>query len=126
VLAWWLTLKPSNDGNWQPDSARTARAEIDGDHNSQFTQLRLSHRNRLRELALRWCHLHADRINIEKRVYEGKFDDVKTDAGEREVPFDKRELMKSALIGRWNASQHRQADDLVFSTHLRLQRRNHF
>jgi hypothetical protein len=51
-----------------------------------------------------------------KSVYEGEFDDVKTDAGEREVPFDKRGLMKSALIGRWNASQHRQADDLVFST----------
>jgi hypothetical protein len=33
-------LKPSNDGNWQPDSARTARTEIDADHNSQFTQLR--------------------------------------------------------------------------------------
>ena len=31
VLAWWLTLKPSNDGNWQPDSDRTAWAEMDGD-----------------------------------------------------------------------------------------------
>jgi hypothetical protein len=31
VLAWWLTLKPSNDGHWQPDSARTAWAELDGD-----------------------------------------------------------------------------------------------
>jgi hypothetical protein len=31
VLAWWLTLKPSNDGNWQPDSDRTAWAELDGD-----------------------------------------------------------------------------------------------
>ena len=31
VLAWWLTLKPSNDGNWQPDVDRTAWAEIDGD-----------------------------------------------------------------------------------------------
>jgi Domain of unknown function (DUF4105) len=31
VLAWWLTLQPSNDGNWQPDTARTAWAEIDGD-----------------------------------------------------------------------------------------------
>jgi len=50
VLAWWLTLKPSNDGNCYPIVLETARAEIDGDHNSQFTQLRLSHRNRLREL----------------------------------------------------------------------------
>jgi hypothetical protein len=31
VLAWWLTLKPSNDGNWQADGARTAWAEMDGD-----------------------------------------------------------------------------------------------
>jgi hypothetical protein len=31
VLAWWLTLKPSNEGNWQADSARTAWVEIDGD-----------------------------------------------------------------------------------------------
>ena len=38
------------------------------------------------------------------------------DAGEREVPFDKRGLMKSALIGRWNASKRRKPDDLVFST----------
>ncbi|MCI0349964.1 MAG: site-specific integrase [Acidobacteriales bacterium] len=67
-------------------------------------------------LALRWRHIQADRITIEERVYEGEFDDVKTDAGEREVPFDKRGLMKSALIGRWNASKHRQPDDLVFST----------
>ncbi len=31
VLAWWLTQKPSNDRAWQPDVARTASAEIDGD-----------------------------------------------------------------------------------------------
>jgi hypothetical protein len=31
VLAWWLTLKPSNDRSWQPDVAQTAWAEIDGD-----------------------------------------------------------------------------------------------
>lgn len=67
-------------------------------------------------LALRWRHIHADRINVEERLYEGEFDDVKTDAGEREVPFDKRGLMKSVLIRRWNASKHRNPDDLVFST----------
>ena len=32
VLAWWLTLKPSNGRAWQPDVAQTAWAEIDGDH----------------------------------------------------------------------------------------------
>jgi hypothetical protein len=31
VLGWWLNLKPSNDGDWQPNVARTAWAEIDGD-----------------------------------------------------------------------------------------------
>jgi hypothetical protein len=31
VLAWWLTLKPSNSGNWQPNVERTAWAEMDGD-----------------------------------------------------------------------------------------------
>jgi Domain of unknown function (DUF4105) len=31
VLLWWLTLKPSNDGPWQPDVAETAWAEINGD-----------------------------------------------------------------------------------------------
>ncbi len=67
-------------------------------------------------LALRWRHIHADRITVEQRVYEGEFDDVKTDAGEREVPFDKRDLMMSALIGRWKASKHRLPDDLVFCT----------
>ena len=31
VIAWWLTLKPSNDRAWQPDVARTAWADINGD-----------------------------------------------------------------------------------------------
>jgi hypothetical protein len=31
VLAWWLTLKPSNEGNWQPDVAQLAWADINGD-----------------------------------------------------------------------------------------------
>jgi hypothetical protein len=30
VLAWWLTLAPSNDRNWQPDVARMPTATIDG------------------------------------------------------------------------------------------------
>jgi integrase len=67
-------------------------------------------------LALRWRHIHVDRITVEERVYEGQFDDVKTDAGEREVPFDKRGVMTSALIGRWRASKHKGPNDLVFCT----------
>jgi hypothetical protein len=31
VLAWWLTVKPSNEGNWQPDVEQLAWAEIKGD-----------------------------------------------------------------------------------------------
>jgi hypothetical protein len=31
VLAWWLTLKPSNDRPWQPDVSETGWAEINGD-----------------------------------------------------------------------------------------------
>lgn len=31
VLAWWLTLKPTNKGKWQPNVAETAWAEIHGD-----------------------------------------------------------------------------------------------
>jgi len=31
VLGWWVTLKPSNNGNWQPDVAQLAGADINGD-----------------------------------------------------------------------------------------------
>ena len=31
VLAWWFTIKPSNEGDWQPDVAQLAWAEINGD-----------------------------------------------------------------------------------------------
>jgi hypothetical protein len=30
VLVWWLTLKPSNNGRWQPDVSRTAWADVQG------------------------------------------------------------------------------------------------
>jgi hypothetical protein len=32
VLIAWLSIKPSNDRNWKPDNAKTAFAEINGDH----------------------------------------------------------------------------------------------
>jgi hypothetical protein len=31
VLAWWLTLKPTNEADWQPDVAQLGSAEINGD-----------------------------------------------------------------------------------------------
>ena len=30
ILAWWLNLKPSNEGRWQPDVSRTAWADVQG------------------------------------------------------------------------------------------------
>ena len=40
-------------------------------------------------LALRWKDILRDRIVVDERVYDDEFDDVKTDAGKREVPFDR-------------------------------------
>ncbi len=31
VLTWWLSLKPSNEGDWEADAARTAWIEFNGD-----------------------------------------------------------------------------------------------
>ena len=31
VALWWLTLKPSNNGDWQPDVAQVAWADVNGD-----------------------------------------------------------------------------------------------
>ncbi|HEX3437125.1 MAG TPA: DUF4105 domain-containing protein [Pseudacidobacterium sp.] len=31
VLGWWLSLKPSNDGNWQTDVSRLAYGSVNGD-----------------------------------------------------------------------------------------------
>src|SRR5436309_1804178 len=53
-------------------------------HNRQSSTLQLLRRLAVRRLALRWRRIHADRITVEERVYEGEFDNVKTDAGERE------------------------------------------
>lgn len=32
VLGWWISLKPSNSGNWQTDVSRLAYAQIHGNH----------------------------------------------------------------------------------------------
>jgi hypothetical protein len=40
VLLWWLSLKPSDDRQWQPDQSRTAWAEVQG---SQVTIHNLRH-----------------------------------------------------------------------------------
>jgi len=44
VMGWWFTLKPTNDGDWQPDVAQTASAVVNGDevtfHNVRSTDYR--------------------------------------------------------------------------------------
>ena len=65
-------------------------------------------------LALRWKRVMSDRLLIVERVYDGEFDEVKTEAGHREVPFDQRGLI-AATIDRCRAnSSYLEADDLVF------------
>jgi len=81
-------------------------------------------------LALRWKRISSDRISIVERVYDGEFDDVKTDAGERDIPFDTAGAIASALRQTWERSKFRSPEDLVFAnkagkpldTHNLLQR----
>lgn len=48
-------------------------------------------------LALRWKDVLRDRIIMDERFYEEEFDDVKTQAGKREVPFDRHGAILAAL-----------------------------
>ena len=48
-------------------------------------------------LGLRWNRVKVDRLVIVERVYDDAFDDVKTDAGHREVPFDQRGVIADVL-----------------------------
>ena len=81
-------------------------------------------------LALRWKRTSTDRIQIIERVYDGEFDDVKTEAGEREVPFDGFGAIAGALRRTWDRSKYHGPEDLVFAnkagkpldTHNLLQR----
>jgi len=67
-------------------------------------------------LALRWKDILRDRIVVDERVYDDEFDDVKTDAGKREVPFDKHGVILAAIRRLWaNNKKFRKPDDLVFA-----------
>ena len=67
-------------------------------------------------LALRWKNILPDRIVVEERVYDDEFDDVKTDAGKREVPFDRRGAILAAVQRMWTKNtKFRKPDDLVFA-----------
>jgi integrase len=56
-------------------------------------------------LALRWKDILPDRIVIDERVYDNEFDDVKTEAGEREVPFDRHGVVLGAIKVMWERNQ---------------------
>jgi integrase len=67
-------------------------------------------------LALRWKDIQSDRIVVDERVYDDEFDDVKTDAGRREVPFDKHGVILAAIQRMWiRNKKYRKPDDLVFA-----------
>jgi integrase len=70
-------------------------------------------------LALRWKDILRDRIVVDERVYDDEFDDVKTDAGKREVPFDEHGVILAAIRRLWARNkQFRKPDDLVFANKL--------
>ena len=67
-------------------------------------------------LALRWKDILPDRIIVDERVYDDEFDEVKTEAGKREVPFDKHGVILGAIQRMWASNKkYRQSDDLVFA-----------
>lgn len=66
--------------------------------------------------ALRWLDCLPDRIVVDERVYDGVFDDVKTEAGEREVPLDRHGVILGALQVMWERNKNfRKPEDLVFA-----------
>lgn len=70
-------------------------------------------------LALRWKDILADRIVVDERVYDNEFDDVKTDAGKREVPYDKHGVILGAIRAMWARNKEfRKPNDLVFANRV--------
>lgn len=70
-------------------------------------------------LAIRWKDCLPDRIIIDERVYDGEFDDVKTEAGEREVPLDRHGVILGALRVMWERNKKfHKPDDLVFANEV--------
>ncbi|MGO8773213.1 MAG: tyrosine-type recombinase/integrase [Terracidiphilus sp.] len=67
-------------------------------------------------LALRWKDILRDRIVVYERVCDNEFDDVKTEAGKREVPFDKHGVILAAVHQMWARNKKfRKPDDLIFA-----------
>ena len=65
--------------------------------------------------ALRWERIHPDRIDVVERFYEGEFDDTKTDAGRRSIPFDSFGILRGVFEAMWQRSRNRNPGDLVFT-----------
>lgn len=66
-------------------------------------------------LGLRWKRVKGDRLVIVERVYGGEFDEVKTDAGHREVPFDQRGMIVEVLTRCRANARFLGPEDLVFA-----------
>jgi integrase len=66
-------------------------------------------------LGLRWNRVKDDRLVIIERVYDGEFDEVKTDAGHRQVPFDQRGVIAEVLKRCRARAKFLGSEDLVFA-----------
>jgi len=67
-------------------------------------------------LALRSERHSGDRIVIDERLYDDDLDDPKTLHGNREVPFDRRALLKELLHASGTRRSSRKPEDFVFAT----------
>ena len=66
-------------------------------------------------LALRWGRVLPDRIEVVERLYDGEFDDTKTDAGQRSIPLDAFGILKNVLERARTRTVCQQAGDLIFT-----------
>ncbi len=67
-------------------------------------------------LALRWNDVLCDRIVVDERLWEDDLDVPKTISGNREIPFDRRGMLKATVTRLWEKTKHRQPDDFIFIT----------
>jgi integrase len=77
-------------------------------------------------VALRWARVLPDRIEIVERLYDGEFDDAKTEAGQRSIPMDSFGILQGVVDRARARSKPQGPEDLVF-TNIRggpLDRRN--
>jgi integrase len=67
-------------------------------------------------LTLRRNDILRDRIVFDERVYDDEFDEVKTVAGDREVPFDRHGMILAAVKRMWaRNTRFRKPEDLVYA-----------